>query len=430
MSQMQSADLLILHARQLCTIPPGASGPQRGRALGDLGLLEDGALAITDGKIIAADTTQAIARAYSAPREIDASGRLVTPGLIDPHTHFIWAGDRAAEFERRTAGATYQEIMAEGGGIALTTRSTRAATLEELISAGRKRLDLAMMHGSTTVEIKTGYGLNTDTEIAMLNAIASLDATHPVRIIPTFLGAHALPPEFSGDSEGYVRTVIHEMLPAVAAWKKEHWPGILFCDVFCEEGAFSLDQTRRILEAAWQAGLKLKLHVDEFKALGGTRLGVEMGATSVDHLDVTPDDEIRLLGSSNTVAVSLPTTPFGLGVSHYPPVQKLLDANAIVALATDCNPGPAWTENMQLVIALATRYHKLTQGQALVASTLNAACAVALGDDIGSLTPGKAADVIIWQTGDYRELGYHFGVNLVEQVIIGGQVTYHVPSIQ
>lgn len=417
-------DLLITNASQLCVIPPHASGPQRGRAIGDLGLIRHGALAIKDGRVLAADTTEAITRHYQSPSVLDAAGRLVTPGLVDPHTHFVWAGTRAGEFERRIAGATYQEIMAEGGGIAYTMRATRAASTEALVELGLQRLDVAMQHGSTTVEIKTGYGLTTADELKMLNAIALLDAEHPVRVVPTFLGAHAIPPEYADNPDGYVDLVVREMLPAVAAWKAEHWPGDLFCDVFCEQGAFTLAQTRHILTAALDAGLKVKVHVDEFVALGGTSLGVALGATSLDHLDVTPDNEIALLGQSDTTAVALPTTPFGLGSSHYPPVQKLLDANAIVALATDCNPGPAWTENMQFVIALATRYHRLTQGQALVACTLNAAHALDMGAQVGSLAPGYAADLIIWQTDDYRELGYHFGTNLVEQVLIGGQTTF------
>lgn len=423
----QHVDLLITHARQLCTIPPHNNGPQRGHALGDLGLIEDGALAIQDGLVQAVGLTESITATYSADDVIDAGGRLVTPGLVDPHTHLVWAGDRAEEFERRIRGATYQQIMAEGGGINRTVQATRQASLDELVTTGLQRLDLALQHGTTTVEIKTGYGLSTAEEIKMLSAIALLDAEHPIRVIPTFLGAHAVPPEYTGQSDAYVDLVIKEMLPAVAAWKAEHWPGVMFCDVFCEEGAFTLEQTRCILEAALKAGVKLKIHVDEFVALGGTRLGVELGVTSLDHLDVTPDEEIALLGASQTVAVALPTTPFGLGSSHYPPVKKLLDAGAILALATDCNPGPAWTENLQFVLALATRYQRLTQAQALVACTLNAAWALALGDQLGSLESGRAADVVIWRTGDYRELGYHFGVNLVEQVIVAGRPVYTAP---
>ncbi len=424
MTSTQAVDLLITNARQLCTIPPLNDGPQRGHALGHLGLIKAGGIAVRNGRIVAIGPEAILCAAYTAQTSIDAGGRVITPGLIDPHTHLVWAGDRAGEFERRIAGTTYQEIMAEGGGITRTMQATRAASLDTLVSLAKRRLDTAVAHGTTTIEIKTGYGLDTESEIKLLKVIARLAAEHPARIVPTFLGAHALPPEFAADPEGYVRLVIDEMLPAVLAWKEAEWPGDLFCDVFCEEGAFSLDQTRRILTAARAAGLKLKIHVDEFKALGGTRLGVEMGATSLDHLDVTPPEEIALLGSSNTVAVALPTTPFGLGLPHYTPARALLDAGAILALATDCNPGTAWTENMQFVLALANRALQLTQGQALAAATLNAAYALGLGQTIGSLQPGRAADLVIWDTDDYRELGYHFGVNLAAQTIIGGQVVY------
>lgn len=424
MAPTQAIDLLILNAGQICTIQSHAGGPQRGRALGDLGLVEGGGLAIHEGRIVAVAPEADLRAAFTASRIIDAGGSVVTPGLVDPHTHLVWAGDRAGEFERRIAGTTYQEIMAEGGGINRTMQATRAASVDTLVALAKRRLDTAVAHGTTTIEIKTGYGLDTTSELKLLQVIARLADEHPARVVPTFLGAHAVPPAHTADSEGYVRLVIDEMLPAVTAWKATSRPGDLFCDVFCEDGAFSLDQTRRILVAARDAGLKLKIHVDEFKALGGTRLGVELGAISLDHLDVTPPEEIALLGGSDTVAVALPTTPFGLGLPHYTPAQALLDANAILALATDCNPGTAWTENMQFVLALANRALKLTQGQALVAATLNAAYAINLGETIGSLAPGRAADLLIWDTDDYRELGYHFGVNLVRQTIIGGKIVY------
>jgi imidazolonepropionase len=318
--------------------------------------------------------------------------------------------------------------MAEGGGILHTMRATRAAGPDALAEKATVRLNTALAHGTTTLEIKTGYGLTADAEIAMLEAIALLSAQQPVRLVPTFLGAHAVPPEYRDDPDAYVAQVIHEMLPAVGAWKAQRWPGDLFCDVFCEDGAFTLEQTRRILQAARIAGFKIKIHVDEFKALGGTTLGVELDAVSLDHLDATSDAEIALLGHSNTVAVLLPLVPFNLGLTRFPVAQKFLDAGAIVALATDCNPGTAWCENLQLTMAVAERYLRLTPGQALVACTLNAACAIGLGDHVGSLQPGRAADAVIWDTDDYRELGYHFGVNLAQTVIIGGQVVFAARS--
>ncbi len=420
----QEVDLVIYHAGQLCIMPPHADGPQRGRNLGDLGLIPDGAIAINDSRVVATGTSDRITANYHGHRNINAKGRLVTPGLVDPHTHVVWAGERAAEFERRIAGTTYQEIMAEGGGINRTMQDTRAVELNLLIEQSKSRLIRMMQHGTTTVEVKTGYGLELDTEMKMLNAIAVLDTELPIDLIPTFLGAHAIPPEYADDSDAYIDEVVHRMIPAVAAWKADHWPKPFFCDVFCETGAFNLEQSRRVLEAARQAGLGLKIHSDEFDALGGTELAVEMGATSADHLVATTYDEIDLLGQYGTIAVSMPPTPFGLGHHDYTPAQEMLDAGVALAIATDCNPGTAWTESMQIVLALATRYLYLTQGQALAAATVNAGFAVGLGGEAGTLINGAWGDVVIWQIADYRQLGYRFGTNLVQQVIKSGNVIY------
>lgn len=417
-------DLLIYNAGQLCTIPTHDGGPQRGHALGDLGIITNGAVAIHDGLILAVGTSDDLQASYDAAMVIDAQGCLVTPGLIDPHTHAIWGGNRADEFERRIAGTTYQQIMAEGGGIRATMRATREADLTTLIEAAKPRLLSMMQNGATTIEVKTGYGLETRAELNMLNAIAVLDTELPIDLVPTFLGAHAIPPEYDGRADAYVDLIVQEMIPAVATWKTDHWPGPLFCDVFCETGAFSLEQTQRIFEAALGVGLDLKIHSDEFDALGGTRLAVEMGAVSADHLVATTPEEIDLMGRSNTIAVSMPPTPFGLGHHHYTPAQAMLDAGVALAIATDCNPGTAWCESMQMVFALATRYLRLTQGQALASATVNAAFAVNYGSQRGTLAVGAIGDVVIWQVDDYRQLGYRFGSNLVQQVIKRGQVIW------
>lgn len=417
-------DLLVYNASQLCTIPTHDGGPQRGHALGDLGIIPNGAVAIDNGQIVAVGSSDELLSAYEAATRIDAEGRLVTPGLIDPHTHAVWGGNRADEFERRIAGTTYQQIMAEGGGIRATMRATREADLTALIEAAKPRLLTMMQHGATTIEVKTGYGLETRAELNMLNAIAVLDTELPVDLVPTFLGGHAVPPEYDGRADDYVDLIVAEMIPAVAAWKTDHWPGPFFCDVFCETGAFSLEQSQRIFEAALDAGLDLKIHSDEFNALGGTRLAVEMGAVSADHLVATTPEEIDLLGHSHTIAVSMPPTPFGLGHHHYTPAQAMLDAGVALAIATDCNPGTAWCESMQIVLALATRYLRLTQGQALASATVNAAFAVNYGGQRGTLVVGAMGDVIIWQVDDYRLLGYRFGSNLVQQVIKRGQVVW------
>jgi imidazolonepropionase len=425
----RKVDLLVHNIGQLCTIPAHDGGPQRGHRLGDLGVLENTAVAIRDGLILAVGPDSALRDTYTANTTLDAGGQLVTPGLVDPHTHLIFAGDRSAEFEQRIAGATYQQIMAAGGGINRTVKDTRAASLDDLIAQSRCRLDTMLAHGSTTVECKSGYGLDTATEIRMLDAIAQLDRTHLVDLAATFLGAHAIPPEYASDPDGYVDLIIEDMLPAVTRWRDERWPDTLFCDAFCEVGAFDLAQTRRILEAARSYGMALKIHVDEFEPLGGARLAAELGAVSADHVVVTPDTDIAVLGRSNTIAVSLPPTPFGLAHTKYTPAQSFLDAGAALAIATDCNPGTAWNENMQLVMALAARYLRLTPAQALAAATINAAYAIGRGERVGSLEPSKQADLVIWDAPVYQHLSYRFGANLAKIVIKRGLAVEFEPNV-
>jgi len=420
---MTQVDLLITHAAQLCAVPADAGGPQRGSRLGDLGLIVDGALALQEGRIVAVGPTADLRAHCSATREIDATGQVVIPGFVDPHTHVVWAGDRAGEFEMRVAGKTYMEIMAAGGGIMSTVRATRAASLDELVAQTRPRLARMLAHGTTTAEAKTGYGLETAAEIKMLDAIRRLQAEQPLELVPTFLGAHAIPTEYKDRPDAYVDLLVNEMLPAFRPLTSDFRP-LIFCDVFCEDGAFTLEQTRRILVRAKELGFALKIHVDEFKPLGGSRLGVELGATSVDHFVTTPPDEVEAVAKSGVIAVSLPGTPFGLGASRedYSPAKLLLEHGGALALATDCNPGTCWCESMQFVIALACRYLRLTPAQALAAATINAAFAVGRGDKVGSLEVGKQADVVILDAPDYRHLGYRFGTNLVYNVIKCGQV--------
>lgn len=415
-----NVDLLITHASQLLTIPAHDGGPQRGERLGDLGLIEDGALAISGGTIVDLGPTVDLAARHSAAHTVDAGGRVVMPGFVDPHTHVVFAGDRAPEFEQRIAGATYLEIMNAGGGIMSTVRATRAAGVAQLMDQTRARLDAMLRHGTTTAEAKTGYGLETATELKLLHVIQQLDREHLIDLVPTFLGAHAIPAEYAGRADAYTDLVVDEMLPAVASLIPDL--SSLFCDVFCEVGAFNLDQTRRILERARQLGFRLKIHVDEFEPLGGTRLGVELGAVSVDHVVVTPPAEIELLGASDTIAVSLPGTPFGLAHRDYTPAKAILAAGGALALATDLNPGTTWNESMQFIIALACRYLKLTPAQALAAATINGAFAVGRGESIGSLEIGKQADVLIMEVADYRSIGYRYGINLVDTVIKRGRV--------
>jgi len=416
---MLQIDLLIHSAAQLLTIT--SDGPKRGAAMGELGIIEDGAVAIRDGLIALVGPTSEVRGQVTAAEEIDATGKVVMPGFVDPHTHLVFAGHRADEFELRIQGATYMEIMAAGGGIMSTVRATRAASVEQLLEESQARLDRMLAHGTTTAEVKTGYGLDTENELKMLEAIHRLDAEHPVDLVPTFLGAHAVPTEYQGRTETYVDLVVEEMLPATKS-QIANRKSQIFCDVFCDEGAFTLEQSRRVLEAAQTLGFGLKIHTDEFKPLGGTRLAIELGAVSADHLVCTPDDEIELLARSGTIAVALPGTPFGLGHHEYTPARRIIDAGGALALATDLNPGTCWCESMQLIIALACRFMKMTPAEAIVAATINAAHAVRLGDRVGSLEVGKKADLLILNIPDYRHLAYRFGVNLVDKVIKGGRV--------
>jgi imidazolonepropionase len=411
--------MLIHSAHQLLTI---TSIPQRGTGIGDIGLIEDGAVIIDNGKIVSVGTTDEMHDSYQGDERIDASGKVVIPGIVDPHTHACWMGDRSREFEMRLQGKTYMEIMQAGGGIISTVQKTRAASVEELVDATRPRLERIFMNGTTTVEIKTGYGLDSGAELRMLEAILKLDEELPMDIVPTFLGAHAFPPEYKDDHDGYVDLVVDEMLPAVDSWWSSNSSGREkpFVDVFCETGAFSLEQTKRILTAASELSFPLKVHSDEFDNLSGTSLAAELGAVSADHLVVTSKEDMKALGKSDTVAVSLPCTPFGLAEGHYTPAWDILHANGILAIATDMNPGTAWCESMQFAIALSCRYLKLTPAQAIVASTINAAAAINKQELVGSLQPGKQADLLILDIPDYRHLGYRFGSNLVQTVIKRG----------
>jgi len=413
--------MLIHSATQLLTLQ---GDPQRGHALGELGIIENGAVLYREEKIVAVGTTQELRAVHPDEPTLDASGCVVMPGFVDPHTHLIWGGDRAREFEMRLEGAKYMDILAAGGGIISTVHATRIASIESLIAQARPRMLRMFATGTTTAEAKTGYGLQTATELRLLKALLALDDEGLLDLAITFLGAHAVPPEYKENPQEYVDLVSETMLPLVCQWWETHAPRkpLPFVDVFCETGAFTLEQSRQILTKARSLGFPLKIHADEFDNLGGVSLAVELGAASADHLVKTSDADIDALGKSDTVAVSLPCTPFGLAEREYTPAQKILDADGILALATDCNPGTAWNESMQFVIALACRQLKLTPAQAIAASTINSAHAIRRADMIGSLEEGKQADMLVLSVPDYRHLGYRFGTNLVKQVIKRGRV--------
>jgi imidazolonepropionase len=412
--------MLITNISQLLTL---AGGPQRGNDLGHLGILAESAVLVRNGLIEAVGPCDRMLKAYPTEERYNAAGKVVMPGFVDPHTHLVWAGDRAAEFEMRLEGMTYQEISDAGGGIRATVRATRNASLDELKAQSRTRARMMLRAGTTTAEVKTGYALQHPGELTQLQAILELDKEGPLELVPTYLGAHDIPPEHKEHPEDYTSQLCRTLLPEVLSWWQINAPDrpLPFVDVFCETIAFNLEQSRRILETAKELGFPLKIHADEFDNLGGAALAARLGAASADHLVVTSLEDIAAIAATDTVAVALPCTPFGLATQQYTPAAAFLEAGAILAIATDLNPGTAWCESMQFAIALACRYMHLTPGQAVAAATINAAAAINRADRIGSIEAGKQADLLILEVSDYRHLGYRFGGNLVAQVMKRGE---------
>jgi imidazolonepropionase len=398
--------LVIRHARQLVTPSLGGQPIER-----------DATVIVRDHVISWIGSTHDLQPPDDA-EIIDASGKVVIPGLIDSHTHLLFAGSREDEFEQRLRGMSYQQIAAQGGGINATVRRVRQASKDELKLHARRRLDRLLSFGITTVEVKSGYGLNVADEIKCLEAIAELNAEGPLELVPTFLGAHALPPEFHEDREGYLRLLTDEMLPEVARRRLAE-----YCDVFCETDVFSLAESERVLLRARELGLRLKLHADELTPLGGAELAARLGAVSADHLLCISDAGIEALAASGTVATLLPGTAFFLGVD-YAPARRLIERGVRVALASDCNPGTCPTENLPLVGTMACTQMGMLPTEALAALTINAAAAVGRADRIGSLEVGKQADLVILDVSDYRQMFYHFGVSHVWRVIKCGRVVY------
>jgi imidazolonepropionase len=383
--------------------------------------LTNGSLLIRDGSIEWAGPAAEMPAIREHERDIlriDARDKVVLPGLIDSHTHLIFAGSRVDEFEQRLQGKSYAEITASGGGIVSTVRRVRQASKEELKALARPRLRRMLQFGVTTVEVKSGYGLTMADEIKCLEVIAELNAEGPWELVPTFLGAHAVPPEYRADREGYIRSLCEEMLPEITRQGLAE-----FCDVFCESGVFSLDESRRILRRARDLGLRPKLHADELSPLGGAELAAEVGAVSADHLLCVSDKGIDALAASGTVATLLPGTAFFLGVA-YAPARRLFERGVRVALASDCNPGTCMTENLPLIGSMACTQMGMRPGEVMVALTQNAAAALGRRDRLGSLTPGKQGDVVVFNVRDYREIFYHFGINHVQCVVKRGRVVH------
>ena len=409
-------DLLIYGASELAT--PVGPAPLTGPRLGQLRVIRDGAVAIREGRIVAVGATSELRRSFTADEELDASGLTVVPGLVDPHTHLVFAseGYRPEELRMKIQGLSYMEILARGGGIMKTVRATRAASEERLARECVERLDLMLLHGTTTVEAKSGYGLTVRDELKCLRALRRAGEEHPVDVVPTFLGAHAVPPEFLGRPDDYVALVVEEMLPKVAEERLAR-----FCDVFCERGVFTLEQARRVLEAGLEHGLRAKIHADELSDTGGARLAAELRAVSADHLLFASEEGLKAMAEASVVAVLLPAAPLTTMLNRFADARRMIELGVPVALGTDFNPNCP-VESMQTVMALACYCMRMTQAEALAAATLNAAHAIGLSGEVGSIEPGKKADLVLLDVPSHEHLGYRLGSNLVRHVIKSGRL--------
>lgn len=410
--------ILIKNASELVT----CSGfkPKHGSEMSDLHVINNGAVVAEDGVIKAVGTTEEILSLYNEADfdVIDAEGKTVLPGFVDSHTHFVFGGYRAEEFSWRLRGDKYMDIMKRGGGIASSVKSTREASKQQLMEAGLKRLDSMLSFGVTTVEGKSGYGLDFETEIKQLEVMKELDETHPVDVVRTFMGAHAVPVEYSGRADDYVDFIIKKVLPYVAEKKLAE-----FCDVFCEDNVFSVEQSRKLLSKAKELGLALKIHADEIVQLGGAELAAELGAVSADHLLQASDAGIDAMAKSSVISTLLPCTAFSLKES-FAKGREMIDRGCAVALATDFNPGSCFTESTALVFALACIQMNLSIEEAITALTINGAAAVNRADEIGSIDIGKKADIVILEFPSYKFIPYHVGVSTVEKVVKNGKLVF------
>ena len=409
------ADILITNIGQLLTMD--VKGPVKGSRMNDIAILADAAVAIVDSKVSWVGSAKKAAD-IQADRVIDAEGKLVTPGLVESHTHLVFGGSREEEMAMKQQGVPYLDILAKGGGILSTVRSTREASYDTLLERTLFHLDRMAMHGITTVEAKSGYGLNEETEMKQLNVAKEANAQHPLDVVSTFMGAHAIPPEYKDDPDGF----LDEMAALFPEIKKRNLAE--FVDIFTESNVFSVEQSRRYLQKAKENGFDVKIHADEIDTLGGTELAAELGAISAEHLAVASDAGITELAASNTVGVILPGTIFYLGTGTYARAREMIDAGAAIAISTDFNPGSSVTENLQLIMSLAALRLKMSPAEIWHAVTVNAAHAIGRGHEAGTIAAGRVADIVIWDAPNYMYMPYHYGVNHANKVIKNGQVLY------
>jgi len=410
-----SKSLAIINCAQVVTLA-GPARPRIGPELSELSIVDRGGLFVRNSLIEKVGTTSEIESLINQDCDvIDAGGRVLMPGFVDAHSHPVFAGTRVDEFEERARGATYQEIAARGGGIQSTVNKTRTASLDELVSAGKRYASWFLRCGTTTVEAKSGYGLSLEDEVKILRAIKKLDEETPLRYVPTFLGAHSLPPEYRNRRDEYIALLIDEMLPLVSRENLAE-----YCDVFCEQKVFTNDESWKILSAARCHGLGLRMHADQLSLSGGAKLAAELGTVTADHLEHTDSEGIAALKSANVQPVLLPGSVYALGSSRYPAAREMIDAGLAVILATDFNPGSSPTPSMTMVLSLAVTHMKMTPAETITATTINAACSLNRGDKLGSLEPGKIADLVIHDCDDYREITYFFGIEHAWKVFSAG----------
>ena len=412
-----TADKLLVHFNQVfCPIDKGR--PLRGAEMAEATILEDGYIAIKDGKILEVGTGEPRKELVGENTEVvDYTGKLASPGIIDAHTHLVYGGSRENEFSKKLNGVPYLEILAQGGGILSSVRSTRAASFDELYKKSERLLDYMLIHGVTTVEAKSGYGLDWETEEKQLKVVQELNNTHHIDLVSTFMAAHAVPPEYKGKSDEFLDLIINEMLPKVKAENLAE-----FCDIFCEKGVFTADESRKLLSAAKEQGFKLRIHADEIESIGGVDVASELHTTSAEHLMKATDEGIKKMAEAGVIGNLLPATTFSLMEDTYAPARKMIDAGMAITLTTDSNPGSCPTANMQFVMQLGCFMMKLTPIQVFNAVTINAAYSVNRGDKVGSLDAGKQADIAVWDAPNVDYPLYFFATNLVEEVYKNGEL--------